>query len=148
MEQTNAIQERVSQVGKTLYTAKTHTTGGRDGSSKSSDGILEVQLATPGSQKKGTNPEQLFASGWSACFMGAMGIASRKMQVAFPKDAAVDAEVDLVMTEEEYSLRARLNINLPGIERNTAREIIEAAHRTCPYSKATAGNVDVQLNLI
>jgi Ohr subfamily peroxiredoxin len=135
-------------IEKVLYTAQVHTTGGRDGAAKSSDGYLDVKLTPPGSSRGGTNPEQLFAAGWSACFIGAMGVAARKLKVALPRETAVDAEVDLGTAGEEYLLRARLNVSLPGLERETAEALVEAAHQTCPYSKATRGNIDVEINLV
>ena len=138
----------MTQIEKVLYTAKTHTTGGREGASRSSDGRLDIRLSSPGSSGSGTNPEQLFAAGWSACFEGAMGLAARKMQITVPEDAAIDAEVDLVLVDGAYFLQARLNISLPGIERETARTLADAAHQTCPYSKAIRGNVDVVINVI
>lgn len=138
----------MAQIEKVLYTGKTHTTGGRDGASRSSDGNLEIKLSSPGTSGAGTNPEQLFAAGWSACFIGAMGLAARKMNIAIPADVAVDAEVDLVNVDGAYFLQARLNVNLPGLERDVARELAEAAHQTCPYSKATRGNIDVAINIV
>jgi Ohr subfamily peroxiredoxin len=138
----------MSAIEKVLYTAKTHTTGGRDGASRSSDGRLDVKLSSPGTTGSGTNPEQLFAAGWSACFIGAMGLAAAKMKVALPPDRAVDAEVDLGTTDGAYLLRARLNVSLPGLEREVAQALVDAAHQTCPYSKATRGNIDVEINLI
>jgi Ohr subfamily peroxiredoxin len=138
----------MTQIEKVLYTAKTHTTGGRDGASHSSDGRLDIKLSSPGSAGSGTNPEQLFAAGWSACFIGAMGLAASKMKVSLPADRSVDAEVDLGMTGSEYLLRARLNVSLPGLERDVAQAIVDAAHETCPYSKATRGNIDVVINLV
>lgn len=137
----------MAQVEKVLYTGKTHTTGGRDGASHSSDGRLEVKLSSPGSSGNGTNPEQLFAAGWSACFEGAMGLAARKMKLTIPDDAAIDAEVDLCQSDGAYFLRARLNVSLPGLERDVAQTLVDAAHQTCPYSKATRGNIDVTINL-
>jgi Ohr subfamily peroxiredoxin len=131
-----------------LYTGKTHTTGGRDGAARSSDGRLDIKLSSPGTPGQGTNPEQLFAAGWSACFMGAMGIAARGLDVKLPPEAAVDAEVDLGTTGGGFFLQARLNVSLPGIDRHKALAIVEAAHNTCPYSKATRGNINVTLNLI
>lgn len=131
-----------------IYTAKTHTTGGRDGVSRSSDGRLDLQLSTPGSGGTGANPEQLFAAGWSACFEGAMEIAARKMKVNLPTDLAIDAEVDLAMSDDGYFLKTRLNISLPGLDRHIAKTIVDAAHEICPYSKATRGNVEVTLVLI
>jgi osmotically inducible protein OsmC len=139
----------MTQTRKLLYTAKTHTTGGREhGVARSSDGHLDIKLSTPGGPGNGTNPEQLFAAGWSACFEGAMGIAAHKMKVALPADAAIDAEVDLNLDESGYFLRARLNISLPGLEHDVAKALTDEAHRTCPYSKAIRGNVDVEINLI
>jgi osmotically inducible protein OsmC len=135
--------------GKVLYTARTHTTGGREhGVSRSSDGRLDIKLSIPGTERIGTNPEQLFAAGWSACFEGAMGIAAHKMKIALPADLAIDAEVDLNLADGAYFLAARLNISLPGLEREVAQRLTDAAHQTCPYSKAIRGNVDVVINLV
>jgi osmotically inducible protein OsmC len=133
---------------KVLYTAKVHTTGGRDGASRSSDGRLDIKHSTPGAAGTGTNPEQLFAAGWSACFEGAMQLAARKLKVVLPADFAIDAEVDLCMGGDGYSLQARLNVSLPGLEREAAEALTNAAHETCPYSKATRGNIDVVINLV
>jgi lipoyl-dependent peroxiredoxin len=138
----------MSRLEKLLYTGRTHTTGGRDGASRSSDGRLDIKLSLPGSAGLGTNPEQLFAAGWSACFEGAMSIAARKMQIILPPDLAIDAEVDLNIADGDYFLRARLNVHLPGMERDVAQELADAAHETCPYSKAIRSNVDVEINLI
>ncbi|WP_295985800.1 organic hydroperoxide resistance protein [uncultured Variovorax sp.] len=131
-----------------LYTGKTHTTGGRLGASRSSDGHLDIQLSPPGGNGTGTNPEQLFAAGWSACFIGAMGKAAGTLKVRLPADLSVDAEVDLVLEEGQYFLQARLNVSLPGLDRETARAVVDTAHQTCPYSKLTRGNIDVELNLV
>jgi len=133
---------------KVLYTGKTHTTGGREGISQSSDDQLNIKLSSPGTSRPGTNPEQLFAAGWSACFIGAMGLAAGKLNIKLPVETAVDAEVDLCNTDGEYSLQARLNVSLPGIEPETAKTITEMAHQTCPYSKATRGNIDVEINIL
>jgi lipoyl-dependent peroxiredoxin len=138
----------MTQVNKVLYTAKTHTTGGRDGASRSSDGRLDVKLSSPGTAGVGTNPEQLFAAGWSACFEGAMGLAARKLKIALPADLAIDAEVDLNLVDGAYFLGARLNVSLPGMEREAAQALVDEAHRTCPYSKLTRGNIDVAINLV
>jgi lipoyl-dependent peroxiredoxin len=138
----------MTQIEKVLYTGKTHTTGGRDGASRSSDGHLDIKLSPPGGNGSGTNPEQLFAAGWSACFIGAMGHAARNQKVTLPADLAVDTEVDLGTTDGAYFLQARLNVSLPGIEPSVARTIVDAAHQTCPYSKATRGNIDVTINLV
>jgi len=130
------------------YTAKTHTTGGRAGASRSDDGRLDIKLSIPGTSGTGTNPEQLFAAGWSACFEGAMGLAARKMKITLPAETAIDAEVDLCNTDGAYFLQARLNVNLPGLEREVAQALADAAHQTCPYSKATRGNIDVTINVV
>ncbi len=131
-----------------LYTGKTHTSGGRDGAARSEDGRLQVALSPPGGRGTGTNPEQLFAAGWSACFLGAMALAAGKLKVAMPADASIDAEIDLGKTGDEFLLQARLNICLPGLEQSVARSLVDAAHQTCPYSKATRGNINVAINLI
>ena len=137
------------QTGKVVYTAKTHTTGGREnGASRSSDGRLEVQLSLPGATRVGTNPEQLFAAGWSACFESAIGLVARKRKVALPTDLAIDAEVDLNLADGGYFLSARLNVSLPGIAREAAQALVDEADRTCPYSKAIRGNIDVAINLV
>jgi osmotically inducible protein OsmC len=131
----------------TQYTAHTHTTGGRDGASRSSDGRLDIKLSSPGRPGEGTNPEQLFAAGWSACFLGAMGLAAVKMKTRLPADTAVDAEVDLCNADGLYFLQARLTVTIPGLDRAVAQAIVDAAHQTCPYSKATRGNIAVAINL-
>jgi len=138
----------MTQIEKLLYTAKTHTTGGREGASRSSDGHLDVKLSRPGTADSGTNPEQLFAAGWSACFEGAMGLAARKRKITLPADLAIDAEVDLGTTDGAYLLQARLNVSLPGVERELAQALVDEAHQTCPYSKATRGNIDVEIKLV
>lgn len=138
----------MTQLEKVLYTGKTHTTGGRDGASRSDDGRLDLKLSRPGSPGAGTNPEQLFAAGWSACFIGAMGHAARNLKIALPADLAIDAEVDLGTSGEAFLLRARLNVSLPGLDRDVAQSLVNAAHQTCPYSKATRGNIDVTINLV
>jgi len=140
----------IPQFKKLLYTAKVHATGGRDGgSSKSSDGRLDVKTTLPGAPGDGTNPEQLFAAGWSTCFTSAMKAVAGKMKVKFPPSHSMDTEVDLCLDEKDsHFIRARLNISLPDIDRETAQSIVEAAHQLCPYSKATRGNIDVQINLL
>lgn len=138
----------MTKIEKVLYTAKTHTTGGREGRSRSSDGRLDIKHSSPGGPGEGTNPEQLFAAGWSACFEGAMGIAAKQMQVVLPADLAIDAEVDLGTTDGGYLLQARLNVSLPGLDPEVAQAIVDKAHETCPYSKATRGNIGVEINLV
>jgi Ohr subfamily peroxiredoxin len=138
----------MNAIEKVLYTAKTHTTGGRDGASRTSDGRLDVKLSTPGTAGTGTNPEQLFAAGWSACFMSAIGLAAHQKKVTLPADRAIDAEVDLGTTGGLYQLRTRLNVSLPGLPREVAQDLVTIAHQYCPYSRATAGNIDVAINLV
>ena len=133
---------------KVLYTAKTHTTGGRDGASRSSGGDLDVKLSTPGTARAGTDPEQLFAAGWSACFLSSLAVAAGQMKVALPPDRAIDAEVDLGTNEGGYLLRARLHVSLPGLQPKVAQALVDAAHQICPYSRATRGNIDVTINLV
>ncbi|QJD90125.1 organic hydroperoxide resistance protein [Duganella dendranthematis] len=131
-----------------LYTGKTHTTGGREGAARSNDGRLDIQLSSPGSSGQGTNPEQLFAAGWSACFIGAMGLVAGKLGVKLPADLAVDTEVDLNKDDSSYFLAARLNVSLPGLDSTTARAVVDGAHQACPYSKLSRGNIDVEINLV
>lgn len=139
----------MTKLEKVLYTAKAHTTGGRDGgASRTDDGRLDVKLSSPGTPGTGTNPEQLFAVGWSACFMSAIKLAAGKKKVTLPTNAAIDAEVDLGTTHGAYGLAARLNVSLPGIERQVAQDLVDAAHQLCPYSNATRGNIDVAINLV
>ena len=133
---------------KVLYTARIHTTGGRDGAAHSDDRRLNVELTPPGAQGTGTNPEQLFAAGWSACFLSAIGLAAGKMKIVLPASRAIDVEIDLCRTDGSFFLRARLNVSLPGLERAVAQSLVDTADQTCPYSKATRGNIDVTINLV
>ena len=138
----------MTQIGKIVYTAKVRTSGGREnGTSRSCDGRLDIRLSTPGSARIGTNPEQLFAAGWSACFESAIGLVARKRKIPLT-EIAIEAEVDLHLADGDYSISARLNIDLPGVDRNVAEELVEEAHRICPYSKATRGNIVVAINLV
>lgn len=143
MENTN-----VAQPEKVLYTGKTHTVGGRNGASQSSDDRLNIKLSLPGAPGTGTNPEQLFAAGWSACFLGAMGIAAAKLNIKIPQETFIDAEVDLCQTDGAYSLQARLNVSMPGLDKKTAEAVVEGAHLTCPYSKATRNNIAVSIQIL
>jgi len=139
----------MTKLDKVLYTAKAHTTGGRDsGASRTDDGRLDIKLSIPGKPGTGTNPEQLFAAGWSACFLSAIKIVASKRKVTLPAEPAVDAEVDLGLAGGGYVLGARLNVSLPGVEHEDAQAIVEGAHETCPYSKATRGNIGVVTNLV
>ena len=142
------MTQGITPIEKVLYTAKAHTTGGREGgASRTSDGQLDVKLAIPGTHGTGTNPEQLFAVGWSACFLSAVKIVAARMKVKLPPDAAVDSEVDLGTTNGGYFIQARLNVSLPGVARDVAQKIVDSAHLECPYSKATHGNINVVTNL-
>src|SRR6202795_3713062 len=117
------------QLDKVLYTAKAHTMGGRDdGTSRTHDSRLDIKLSSPGTPGTGTNPEQLFAAGWSACFLSAVKIVAAHMKVRLPADVAVDAEVDLGTTHGGYFIQSRLNVSLPGIEREVAQKIVDGAH--------------------
>jgi len=138
----------MTQLETVLYTAKTHTTGGRDGASRSNDGRLDIKLATSGTAGAGTNPEQLFAAGWSACFIGAMQVVAGRMKISLPAETAVDAEVDLGPTGDAYGIAARLKISLPGLKRDVAQRLVEAADAVCPYSRATRGNIDAAIELV
>lgn len=138
----------MSHVDTVLYTAKTRTTGGRDGAARSDDGKLDVKLSPPGGNGAGTNPEQLFAAGWSACFIGAMRRAASELKLAVPADVAVDAEVDLGKQGDAFQLQARLDVSLPGLAQEDAQRLVEAAHLLCPYSRATRGNIDVTLRAV
>jgi osmotically inducible protein OsmC len=146
----NGTSQVEAQNEKVVYTAKAHTVGGRDGgSSRTSDGRLDVKLSLPGAPGNGTNPEQLFAVGWSSCFFSALKLEAATRKVRFPAEAAVDAEVDLRLSETEgYSLEVRLYVSLPGIDPELARAIAEGAHLLCPYSKATHGNIKVETNIV
>ena len=138
-------------IEKALYTAHATSTGGRTGRTESSDGKIKLQLSTPkglgGDDGPGSNPEQLFASGYSACFIGAMKAVAGKVGVAVPADAAIDAEVDLGPTSHGYGVAVRMAISLPGMDREKAQALIDAAHQVCPYSNATRGNIPVTLTL-
>jgi len=134
------------KINKVLYTGKVHISGGRDGYAKSSDGHLDLPLSSPGTGK-GTNPEQLFAAGWSACFIGAMKHNAPGLKIALPEETAIDAEVDLAMGDDGFNLQARLNVFLPGLSEEDARTVVEAAHKTCPYSKASRGNINVEITV-
>ena len=138
----------MSQLEKVLYTAKAHTTGGRDGASRTDDGRLDIKLSPPGTAGSGTNPEQLFAAGYSACFIGAMKAVAGKMKVTLPADLAVGAEVDLGPVGSAYGIAVRMNVSLPGMERAAAQALVDTAHKVCPYSNATRGNIPVAINLI
>jgi lipoyl-dependent peroxiredoxin len=149
-QENNAIAGSAQEGATVRYTARTHTSGGRRGGiSHSDDGRLDVTFSAPGVPGIGTNPEQLFAAGWSACFISAMGVVANRMKVKLPEGAAVDAEIDLCNSGNVYFLRARLNVSLPGLARALAQAILDVTHgETCAYSNATRGNIEVTLNLV
>jgi osmotically inducible protein OsmC len=137
----------MTTLDKVLYTARAHTTGGRDGASRSDDGRLDVKHTPPGAPGNGTNPEQLFAAGYSACFIGAIKAVAAQKKLAVPADVAIDAEVDLGPIPAGYGIAARLTVHLPGMDRAEAQALVDAAHQVCPYSNATRGNIDVTIAL-
>jgi osmotically inducible protein OsmC len=136
-----------TQLEKVLYTAHAHTTGGRDGQSKTDDGRLNVTLSSPGTSGTGTNPEQLFAAGYSACFIGAIKAVAGMKKIDVPADLSIDASVDLGKIPAGYGIAVRLDISLPGMDRAAAQDLVDAAHQVCPYSNATRGNIDVVIAL-
>ena len=137
-----------AKLDKVLYTAKAHTTGGRDGAARTDDGRLDVKLSSPGTSGTGTNPEQLFAAGYAACFIGAIKAVAGMQKISVPADLSIDSSVDLGKVGEAYGISARLDVSLPGMERAAAQKLVDAAHQVCPYSNATRGNIDVKVNLV
>jgi len=141
----------MNKVEKVLYKAHATSTGGRDGRSVSSDGILDVKLTTPkelgGAGGAGTNPEQLFAAGYSACFIGAMKFVAAKQKVALPADTSIKATVGIGQIPAGFGIEVDLEVNIPGMDRAAAQAIVDAAHQVCPYSNATRGNIEVRLSV-
>ena len=137
-----------TKLEKVLYTAHAHTTGGRDGKSRTDDGRLDVTLSSPGTSGTGTNPEQLFAAGYSACFIGAMKAVAGMQKITLPQDLSIDASVDLGKIPNAYGIAVRMNVSLPGMDRAAAQQLIDTAHKVCPYSNATRGNIDVTIKLV
>ncbi len=140
-----------TSLDKVVYTARAHTTGGREGTSRSDDGMLDVKLSPPkamGGSGAATNPEQLFAAGYSACFMGAMKHVAGMKKIAVPADAAIDAEVDIGPIPAGFGIAARLAVSLPGMDRAVAQDLVDTAHQVCPYSNATRGNINVTITLV
>ncbi|MGC4367623.1 organic hydroperoxide resistance protein [Hydrogenophaga sp. R2] len=139
-----------TQLDKVIYTARATTTGGREGTSRSDDGLLDVKLSPPkamGGAGNATNPEQLFASGYSACFMGAMKHVAGMKKIAVPADATITAEVDIGPIPQGFGIAVRMTISLPGMDRAVAQDLVDTAHQVCPYSNATRGNIPVTLNI-
>ena len=137
-----------AKLEKVLYTAKAHTTGGRDGASRTDDGRLDIKLSSPGTSGTGTNPEQLFAAGYAACFVGAIKAVAGMQKITLPADLAIDSSVDLGKVGQAYGIAVKLDVSLPGMERAAAQKLVDDAHQVCPYSNATRGNIDVTLNLV
>ena len=131
-----------------LYTARTHATGGRDGQGRSDDGRIDVRLSPPGPNGNGTNPEQLFGVGYSACFLGAMKAVAPKLKLTVPAETTIDAEVDLGPTTLGFGIAVRMKISVPGLDRAAAEQLVAEAHKVCPYSNATRGNIDVTLTVV
>lgn len=148
----NTIQEventTVINISKVLYSGNVIVTGGRNGEAKSSDGKLDIELTSPGSKGNGTNPEQLLAAGWSACFIGAMHLGASKTGITLPQDLSVNTSVDLATNDDGFFLQAHLQVLLPGFAIDEARKVVETAHATCPYSKATRGNINVKIDVV
>ena len=143
----------MNKLEKTIYTAKAKSIGGREGTSKSNDGRLSLNLSTPkslgGNDGQGTNPEQLFAAGYSACFIGALKVVAMNQKVKLPDDASVDAEVSIgPIPGGAFGISAKLAVSLPGIEKSLAQSLVEKAHHVCPYSNATRGNIEVDLSVV
>ena len=137
---------------KVVYTAKAKATGGRDGRATSSDGVLDVKLGVPkemgGAGGEVTNPEQLFAAGYSACFLGAMKFVAGRDKIAMPKDAWIEGEVGIGPIPDGFGIEVKLNIHLPEMDEAEAQKLVDVAHIVCPYSNATRNNIDVTLNII
>ena len=140
------------KIEKVLYTAHATSTGGREGTSKTDDGVLDVKLTTPkqlgGNGATGTNPEQLFAAGYSACFIGAMKHVAMKQKIALPADTSITADVGIGQIPNGFGIQVALHVKVPGIDKAQAQKIVEAAHQVCPYSNATRGNIEVALDVI
>lgn len=140
------------KVEKILYTAKASATGGRDGKATSSDGVLDVSLTTPkelgGNGARGTNPEQLFAAGYSACFMGALKFVAMKEKVQIPADATITGEVGIGPIPTGFGIAVKLSVHVPGLDKAQVQALVEKAHIVCPYSNATRGNINVDLQVV
>ena len=140
------------KLDKILYTAHATSSGGREGGSKSSDGVLDVKLTTPkelgGNGATGTNPEQLFAAGYSACFLGAMKHVAMMQKIALPADTSISADVGIGPIPAGFGIQVAMAITIPGMERAAAEKLVQAAHGVCPYSNATRGNIDVTLTVV
>ena len=141
-----------TKLDKVLYTAHATSTGGREGTSKSSDGVLELNLTVPkelgGNGARGTNPEQLFAAGYSACFIGALKFVAGQKKIALPADTSIDASVGIGPIPAGFGIQVALAVHIPGMDKAQAEKLVQAAHGVCPYSNATRGNIEVELSVI
>lgn len=140
-----------NKIEKVVYQAHATATGGRDGSAKSSDGLLDVKLAVPkemGGAGGGVNPEQMFAAGYSACFLGAMKFVASRDKLVMPANAVIEGLVGIGAIPNGFGIEVELQISLPGLDRAAAEELVRRAHIVCPYSNATRGNVDVMLTIV
>jgi lipoyl-dependent peroxiredoxin len=139
------------KLDKVLYTAHATSTGGREGAAKTSDGVLDVKLTTPkelgGNGATGTNPEQLFAAGYSACFIGAMKHVAMMQKITLPADTSIKADVGIGPIPAGFGIQVAMTVTIPGMERAAAEKLVQEAHGVCPYSNATRGNIDVQLTV-
>jgi Ohr subfamily peroxiredoxin len=139
-------------IEKVLYKAHAKATGGRDGRAVSSDGVLEVKLTTPkelgGAGGVGTNPEQLFAAGYAACFIGAMKFVAGQKKISLPADTSIDSTVGIGQIPGGFGIEVDLNVSIPGMDKAAAEALVQAAHQVCPYSNATRNNIDVRLNVV
>ena len=128
---------------KTIYSGTTHNVGGPNGFARSADGFLDIQMPEPHPAA-----ENLFGAAWSACFMGAIGLAASQKKITLTEAPSVDARIDLLMDGSDFFLRAKLDATVPGVDPEIARELLDIAHEICPYSKATRGNIEVEVNLV
>ncbi len=137
---------------KVLYTAHATSSGGREGTSKSDDGVLDVKLTTPkglgGNGATGTNPEQLFAAGYSACFLGAMKHVASMQKITLPADTSIAADVGIGPIPQGFNIQVALHVTVPGMDKVAAKKLVDDAHQVCPYSNATRGNIDVTLDVV
>lgn len=128
---------------KTIYSGTTHNVGGANGSTRSADGFLDLQLTDPHPAA-----ENFFGAAWSGCFMGAIGLAAAQKKITLPEAPTIDATIDLLMEGAAFFLRAKLDVTVPGVDIELARELVDLAHQICPYSKAVRGNIEVEVNVL
>ncbi len=140
------------KIEKVLYVGKAKATGGRDGRAVTSNQVVDVKLTTPkelgGPGEEGTNPEQLFAAGYSACFIGAIKFVASQEKISLPQDVSIAGNVGIGPIPGGFGIEVELNISIPGMEKSAAENLVQKAHQVCPYSNATRGNIDVKLNIL